>query len=210
MDRPARGRQQRSDSGIQAAILGAVTVPGEPEQVSRARGFVARTLTEAGLPRVDSDAATLLTSELVTNAVLHTDSGKPGGMVSVVVLGLPDGVLVEVTDGGSASAPVVKADALAGEGQGLYLVQQMASQWGYRRDLAGTTVWFHLVTEPPVTGGTGPSGSLHEGAHPAGHHPGGQYHAGQQHGDPWYPDRQQRAASTIPAQIIARSSSLTR
>jgi anti-sigma regulatory factor (Ser/Thr protein kinase) len=187
-----------------------VTVPGEPEQVSRARVFVARTLADAGLPRVDSDAATLLTSELVTNAVLHTDSGRPGGMVSVVVFGLPDGVLVEVTDGGSASAPVVKADALAGEGQGLYLVQQMASQWGYRRDLAGTTVWFHLATEPPVPRVADPSGSQHEGAHLAGHQLAGQHHAGQLHGGQRYPDYQQRAASAIPAQIIPRSSSLAR
>src|SRR5215469_10690530 len=98
MDRPARGRQPRSDSGIQAVILGAVNVPGEPEQVSRVRGFVTRRLADAALPGVDSDAATLLTSELVTNAVLHTESGRPGGTVSVVVLALPDGVLIEVTD----------------------------------------------------------------------------------------------------------------
>jgi anti-sigma regulatory factor (Ser/Thr protein kinase) len=191
-------------------ILGALTVPGEPEQVSRARWFVTRTLADAGLPGVDSDAATLLTSELVTNAVLHTESGRPGGSVRVVVLGLPDGVLVEVTDGGSASAPVVKADPFAGEGQGLYLVQQMASQWGYRRDQGGTTVWFHLAAEPPAPGVAGPTGSQHEGAQPTDRHHGTQHHASQQPGGPRHPDNPQRAASTIPAQIIARSSSLAR
>jgi anti-sigma regulatory factor (Ser/Thr protein kinase) len=210
MDTPARGRERRSDSGGQAAILGALTVPGEPEQVSRARWFVARTLADAGLPEVDSDAATLLTSELVTNAILHTESGRPGGTVSLVVLGLPNGVLVEVTDGGAASAPVVKADALAGEGQGLYLVQQMASQWGYRRDHAGTTVWFHLATEFAAPEAERPSGSRHEGTNPAGRPHEGQHRGSQQHGGPRRPDGQQRAASTVPAQIIARSSSLAR
>jgi anti-sigma regulatory factor (Ser/Thr protein kinase) len=120
---------------------------------------------------VDSDAATLLTSELVTNAILHTDSGKPGGMVTIAILGLPDGILVEVSDGGSASAPVVKTDALAGEGQGLYLVQQLASQWGYRRDRAGTTVWFHLAARPPGPELADPGGPCQEATHPAVHPP---------------------------------------
>src|SRR5215469_15048965 len=89
MDTLAGSRGRRSAWRPRAAILGSLTLPGEPQQVSRARGFVARTLASAGLPGVDSDAATLLTSELVTNAIVHTDSGKPGGTVTVVVLGLP-------------------------------------------------------------------------------------------------------------------------
>jgi len=156
---------------------------------------------------VDSDAATLLTSELVTNAVLHSDSGKPGGTVTVVVLALPDGVLIEVSDDGSASAPVVKTDALAGEGQGLYLVQQMASQWGYRRDQAGTTVWFHLAAGPPAPELADPVGPSREAAHPAVRRHGGQHHGGPRYLDD---DQPQRAASATPAQIIARSSSLVK
>ena len=145
MDTLAGSRGRRSAWRPRAAILGSLTLPGEPQQVSRARGFVARTLASAGLPGVDSDAATLLTSELVTNAIVHTDSGKPGRTVTVVVLGLPGGALVEVLDDGSASTPVVKGDPFAGEGQGLFLVQQMAAQWGYLRGQGGTTVWFHLA-----------------------------------------------------------------
>ncbi|HEY0938236.1 MAG TPA: ATP-binding protein, partial [Trebonia sp.] len=97
----------------------------------------------------DSDAATLLTSELVTNAILHTDSGAPGGTVTIVVVDVPDGVLVEVVDDGSGGTPVVKGDLLATDGHGLYLVQQLTAQWGYLRDPAGTTVWFHLAPAPP-------------------------------------------------------------
>ena len=53
-----------------AAILGSLTVPGRAEEVSAARAFIARTLAATGKGRrVDSDAATLLTSELVTNAI---------------------------------------------------------------------------------------------------------------------------------------------
>jgi anti-sigma regulatory factor (Ser/Thr protein kinase) len=105
---------------------------------------------------VDCDAATLLTSELVTNAIQHTDSGAPGGTVTVVIIGVPGGVLVEVVDDGSAGTPVVKGDLYAAEGHGLFLVQQLAAQWGYLRDPAGTTVWFHLVTADELDGADGP------------------------------------------------------
>lgn len=143
MDTSAAGRMRTSGTTQRAAILGSVTIPGIPEQVSGTRAFIARTL--AGLPGVDCDTATLLTSELVTNAIQHTDSGTHGGTVTVVVIEVPGGVLVEVVDDGSAGAPVVKADLYADEGHGLFLVQQLAAQWGYLRDPGGTTVWFHLV-----------------------------------------------------------------
>jgi anti-sigma regulatory factor (Ser/Thr protein kinase) len=154
MDTPAEGRQRTSRARQRATILGSVTVPGRPEQVSGARAFIARTL--AGLSGVDCDAATLLTSELVTNAIQHTDSGAIGGTVTVVVIGIPGGVLVEVVDDGSAGTPVVKGDLYAAEGHGLYLVQQLAAQWGYLRDPAGTTVWFHLVTADDLAGAARP------------------------------------------------------
>ena len=136
------------------AILGSATIPGLPEEVVGARAFVARTLSAADkTPTLDSDAATLLTSELVTNAIQHTASGAPGGTVTIVVVNVPDGVLVEVIDDGSADTPVVKRDVLTASGHGLLLVQQLAAQWGYLRDPAGTTVWFHLSTQWSPDGG---------------------------------------------------------
>jgi hypothetical protein len=42
--------------------------------------------------------------------------------------------------------PIVKGDLFTPDGHGLYLVKQLAAQWGYLRDQAGTTVWFHLGT----------------------------------------------------------------
>jgi anti-sigma regulatory factor (Ser/Thr protein kinase) len=144
MDTPAAGHMGTSGTTQRAAILGSVTIPGSPEQVSGTRAFIARTFAE--LPGVDRDAATLLTSELVTNAIQHTDSGAPGGTVTVVVIGVRGGVLVEVSDDGSAGTPVVKGDLYAAHGHGLFLVQQLATAWGYLREGDGTTVWFHLAT----------------------------------------------------------------
>jgi len=131
MDTAAGSRQRTAGTRQRATILGSVTIPGTPEHVSVTRAFVARTL--AAVPRVDSDAATLLTSELVTNAIQHTDSGARAGTVTIVVIGVPEGVLVEVVDDGSADTPVVKGSWCAAEGQGP----------------AGTTVWFHLQAGPP-------------------------------------------------------------
>jgi anti-sigma regulatory factor (Ser/Thr protein kinase) len=118
--------------------------------VSRARAFVAQTL---GCHRTgaDTDAAALLTSEIVTNAVQHTKSGLRGGTVTIVVISVPRGVLVEVIDDGSPGTPVVKGDLYAAEGHGLFLVQHLAAQWGYLRDPAGTTVWF-LLSAPEASG----------------------------------------------------------
>jgi anti-sigma regulatory factor (Ser/Thr protein kinase) len=129
--------------GTRATVLGSLTIPGRPEQVATARAFVARTLRSHRVG-ADFDAATLLTSEIVTNAIQHTKSGVDGGTVTIVVIGVPHGVLVEIIDDGSAGTPVVKGDLYAAEGHGLFLVQHLAAQWGYLRDPAGTTVWFRL------------------------------------------------------------------
>jgi anti-sigma regulatory factor (Ser/Thr protein kinase) len=136
--------------GARATVLGSLTIPGHPEQVSAARAFVARTLS-AHRPGTDADTATLLTSEIVTNAIVHTKSGVEGGTVTIVVIGIPRGVLVEIIDSGSAGSPVVKGDLYATDGHGLFLVQNLAAQWGYLREPAGTTVWFHLAAadDPP-------------------------------------------------------------
>ena len=144
-----------------ATVLGSLTIPGRPEQVSLARTFVARTLG-ASQVGTDADAATLLTSEIVTNAIQHTKSGVDGGTVTIVVIGLSGGILVEIIDDGSAGTPVVKGDLYAAEGHGLFLVQHLAAEWGYLRGGAGTTVWFHL----PAT--FGPQQSADPHALPAG------------------------------------------
>ncbi len=149
--RPARTRGTGARSigargaagNSRAMVLGSLNIPGRPDQVGLARAFVARTL---GTNQVgaDADEATLLTSEIVTNAIQHSKSGVDGGTVTIVVIGVSRGVLVEIIDDGSAGPPVVKGDLYAAEGHGLFLVQHLAAQWGYLRDQAGTTVWFHL------------------------------------------------------------------
>jgi anti-sigma regulatory factor (Ser/Thr protein kinase) len=125
-----------------AAVLGSLTLPGRPERVREAREFVAKALGELN-PLTDT--AVLLTSELVTNAVVHSNSRYLGGSVSLVILESGSGIRIEVSDAGSElCSPVVKGDVYASDGHGLFLVQTLADQWGYLRDQTRTTVWFWL------------------------------------------------------------------
>jgi anti-sigma regulatory factor (Ser/Thr protein kinase) len=142
--------------GTRATVLGSLIIPGRPEQVATARTFVSRTLSSHQVS-ADDDAATLLTSEIVTNAIQYSKSGVDGGSVTIVIIRVPRGVLVEIIDGGSAGTPVVKGDLYAAEGHGLFLVQQLAAQWGYLRDPAATTVWFHLPAAAQPQPAAGPA-----------------------------------------------------
>ncbi|HTS99672.1 MAG TPA: ATP-binding protein [Streptosporangiaceae bacterium] len=126
-----------------AAVIGSLTIPGRPEQVSAARSFVAKALGEADPA---TEVAVLLASETVTNAVLHSNSRRAGGTVTITAVEIGGGVRIEVADEGSdLSAPVVKGNGCVSGGHGLFLVQTLADQWGYLRDEYGTTVWFWLT-----------------------------------------------------------------
>jgi anti-sigma regulatory factor (Ser/Thr protein kinase) len=126
-----------------AAVLGGLTIPGRPEHVREARAFVAKALGEL---HPSLDTAVLLTSELVTNAVMHSSSRCVGGSVGVVIMESAGGLRIEVADEGSdLSSPVVRGDVYASDGHGLFLVQTLADQWGYLRDDNGTTVWFWIA-----------------------------------------------------------------
>jgi serine/threonine-protein kinase RsbW len=130
----------------ETVVLGAIAIPGRGEQVRVARAFVAGVLRELAAPdEAVLDNAILLTSELVTNAIRHSRSGESGGSVGLMVVAVPGGIRVEVTDSGSAaSSPVVKQDSYTCDGHGLFLVEAVATEWGCRRTGAATTVWFGL------------------------------------------------------------------
>ena len=92
-----------------------------------ARRFVAARLTEQLSPgdhEIVASAA-LVTSELVTNAVLHAHSG-----VRVSVACEADRVVVEVADRGSGGLTASSPPPGAESGRGLQLVQRLSSAWG--------------------------------------------------------------------------------
>jgi serine/threonine-protein kinase RsbW len=132
-------------------VMSMHTIPGQAEQVVRSREFVRVVLGE---DHPAGETAVLLTSEIVTNSVLHSASARAGGTVTIAVVEIPgeagDGtglVRVEVTDDGAPNLPVMRTTSEADEsGHGLHLVDALAAHWGCRRDDSGTTTtWFELT-----------------------------------------------------------------
>jgi anti-sigma regulatory factor (Ser/Thr protein kinase) len=114
------------------------TFPAAPVSAGKARTFVESVLAGAGLDHL-AYTATLLVSELVANAILHT--GTP---LEVVVRCDDDRVRVEVHDG-NPQLPVRKHYSnMSGTGRGLMLVERMAAGWGAEPTVGGKVVWFEL------------------------------------------------------------------
>ena len=90
-----------------------VIVAGRPERVAVVRAFAAALL---GAQHPQADTVMLLVSEMVTNSIRHSKSGRPGQTVTVTFT-RADGLLrVAVTDRGAASGPVQRGGAAGAEG----------------------------------------------------------------------------------------------
>lgn len=118
-------------------------VPADPRGVGAARHFMHDMLIGWDVDDDTVDVAVLCLSEVVTNAVMHTNGGCELRVV------LDDGVLsTAVRDTGPATAapsePAI--EPLAVHGRGLHLVDALTSRWGSDLDPSGMTVWF--VLEP--------------------------------------------------------------
>ena len=99
--------------------------PGRPAQVAHARRFVTQMLE--GCPITDE--AVLCVSELASNALAHTASGK-GGVFEVIVCRGETSALVAVYDDGSDTPPAARGlDATSENGRGLGVVALIASRW---------------------------------------------------------------------------------
>ncbi|GAA2069766.1 ATP-binding protein [Actinomadura alba] len=139
-----------------AVVLGTIDVPAEACRVAAARHWL-RDLLGTDHPAVFE--VELLGSELITNAVLHSDSarlddhGRPG-IISIVVLAVGHSIRVEVTDSASAcDAPhVVDAGTDAISGRGLRLVREVTGgRYGTHAHGRNRTVWFELAHAPAVS-----------------------------------------------------------
>ncbi|MEV0170196.1 ATP-binding protein [Streptomyces sp. NPDC050803] len=107
--------------------------------VPEARRELRRLLRHWGRPG-RSEIAELLTSELVTNALVHTDHDA---VLTATVE--PDGLRVEVRDFVSHRPRLCVPNADDGtHGRGLVLVQSLADAWGVRPHAVGKAVWFEL------------------------------------------------------------------
>ena len=117
-----------------------LTLPADPTAAHHARKCTTRLCTAAGLDSELADTAVLLTSEVVTNAVLH---GRSAARLTVTCS--KTGVRVEVGDDNSRR-PVLHAphDLDALNGRGMYLLDACATAWGVLPDPFGKIVWFEI------------------------------------------------------------------
>lgn len=112
--------------------------------VATARSFVRDTLQGWGFADIVDDAV-VLTSELVTNAVVHA-----GTSADVLCLRSDEGVRIEVADRYPEREIPLQATAVnmgspdREGGRGLQLCAALAGRWGVDYSPTHKQVWFHL------------------------------------------------------------------
>jgi anti-sigma regulatory factor (Ser/Thr protein kinase) len=120
------------------------TYPGRPDQVQRVRKDVARYLAghPAGHPAADD--AVLITSELASNAILHSSSNGQSFIVRAEIY--PGYIWLEVEDLGG---PWILRPRDACRPHGLDVVEALAGpdNWGVDGDEAGRVAWCRLELE---------------------------------------------------------------
>ncbi len=105
-----------------------------------ARRFAVATLRSWGLDGL-AETVELLVSEVITNAVIHAETG---GSMSMQWF---DGVVrVEVTDQGGGAVVTRQPGPHEVTGRGMALVESLARQWGVRVPAGSDhkTVWFEV------------------------------------------------------------------
>lgn len=114
--------------------------PGDISQVRRVRADLAKLALECPV----ADDLVLLTSELATNAILHSRSGHPGLSFTVRATLRPgEYAWIGVVDQGGAWAADEHDDE---HGRGLSIVATVAGDgsWGIHGDSTSRTAWFRL------------------------------------------------------------------
>ncbi|MEU4577605.1 ATP-binding protein [Nonomuraea sp. NPDC023979] len=127
-------------------------MPGLARSVPLARHCIEATLTLADHQSLYGSS--LVLTELVNNAVVHSRSARPGGLVIVAAWEINNKtVRIEVTDEGALTIPRPRdPDATDCHGRGLLLVEKMSARWGVSRDvLGGNIVWAEVSTAEEAT-----------------------------------------------------------
>jgi anti-sigma regulatory factor (Ser/Thr protein kinase) len=113
-------------------------LPPTTDSVPVARRFVQARLVNR---TADIDTATLLVSEVVTNAVLHARTP-----VTLTVEVADEVVRITVRDGSPVQPRIHAFAPTSATGRGLRLLDRLAKRWGVYADPAtgGKVVWFEL------------------------------------------------------------------
>jgi anti-anti-sigma factor len=126
---------------VRRAVVRLAPLPTTPR---RARQLVADACEQWGIAQL-TGPATLVVSELVTNAVLHAGTDID---LSVALRG--DYLHINVRDTDPTGRPAIQEQPEGPGGRGLGLVDVYASAWGTRSSPDGKTVWA-ILRAVPVT-----------------------------------------------------------
>lgn len=117
------------------------TFPGSPVAITEARRFVTALLGAWS----GTEDAELIVSELATNAVRHSASGRFGGCFTVAVQADRGRIWLGILDQGGQRTPhPLPPQADEEGGRGLALVAALAASWGVTGDEQGRIVWATL------------------------------------------------------------------
>jgi anti-sigma regulatory factor (Ser/Thr protein kinase) len=98
-----------------------------------------------------ADTATLLVSELVTNAVVHGTGPAPSLTVDLVANGVLHVAVRDSSRHLPQRYPEVPDTEQAG-GRGLFLIESFAIAWGWEPLRSGKRVWFEIECASPNRG----------------------------------------------------------
>lgn len=116
-----------------------------------ARRWLVQILEQRGLTHL-SDTASLLVSELVTNALSHSV-----GPYELILALTSRCATVSVSDSAGAERgrprradtdALAASDELPEHGRGLLLVAELSDGWGWQWTASGKRVWFRLALRP--------------------------------------------------------------
>ncbi|MFF5212790.1 ATP-binding protein [Streptosporangium sp. NPDC000396] len=141
---------------MESKLLGEARLSRSCESVSLARSEVRKWL---GWDHPAVEDVTLAVSELVTNAIIHSDRGRTGGLIGLTLTTTENLLRVEVSDPGSAfTAPHLAAEmnvqpsANMDSGRGLFIVNELSEgRWGTRKHGHGRTVWCAIAVSPSTS-----------------------------------------------------------
>jgi|SRR3954469_21313382 anti-sigma regulatory factor (Ser/Thr protein kinase) len=129
-----------SDDDDRLDAAASLYLPPEPESAARARRFISELCRATRLSAEICDTASLLVSELVTNAIIH---GKTSATIEVHRP--PETLRVAVRDDNPVLPPVGASPTLNAEsGRGLMIVSVLADAWGVEHGEGGKAIWFEL------------------------------------------------------------------
>ncbi|GAA4238879.1 hypothetical protein GCM10022254_56670 [Actinomadura meridiana] len=131
-----------------------VLLPHAPSSVAVARKRLSSELVDSGVYEDIVDDASVIVSELLSNALRHARP-LPSGQVRVCWVRRGDVLELEVSDGGAMTEPRRGPGTLSSlGGRGLGIVEALSDGWGVRHEDGSTTVWAVLRTfKPSATNG---------------------------------------------------------